>query len=143
MKHLVLLLVVSTTAIAAGAASAAASSEPIRTGFDKSITDPVAFVWAGTVSGDVSGGLTTKLTDLRVSGPIWHVRFDWIIAAGERSFLADLSGILNTETGQVIMNGTVAEGWLQGAQVHEEGQLIDPATLRFVGEIVILPGTSG
>jgi hypothetical protein len=27
--------------------------------------------------------------------------------------------------------------------VVEEGQLVDPATLRFVGEIVVMPGASG
>jgi opacity protein-like surface antigen len=142
MKHLVLLLVVATTALVAGAASATAANEPVRIGFDKSISDPAAFVWTGTVSGDVSGTLTTRLTGLEVSGPIWRVRFDWMIAAGERSFVADLSGILNTDTGQVVMNGTVVEGWLSGAQVHEEGQLVDPATLRFVGEIQLMPASS-
>jgi hypothetical protein len=38
--------------------------------------------------------------------------------------------------------GTVVEGWLSGAQVHEEGQLVDPATLRFVGEIEIMPASA-
>jgi hypothetical protein len=141
MKYLVLLLVVATTAIAAGATSAAASNEPIRLGFDKSISDPDAFIWTGTVSGDVSGALTTRLTGLSISGPIWRVRFEWIIDAGEHSFVADLSGILNTDTGQVVMDGTVVEGWLRGAQVHEEGQLVDPATLHFVGEILIMPAS--
>jgi len=142
MKHFVLLLVVATTALGAGAASAAASNEPVRIGFDKSISDRTAFVWTGIVSGDVSGTLTTRLTGLDVSGPIWHVRFDWIIDAGARSFVADLSGILNTDTGQVVMNGTVVQGWLSGAQVHEEGQLVDPATLRFAGEIQLMPASA-
>lgn len=143
MKHVVLVLVLATAALAAGAASAAASNEPVRLDFDKSIVDPAALVWVGVVSGNVSGGLTTRLTGLRVSGPIWRARFDWIIAAEERSFVAHRSGILNMDTGQVIMNGTVVEGWLSGAQVHEEGQRVDLATPRFVGEIVILPGISG
>lgn len=142
MKHLVLLLAVATTAMAAGAASASAANEPVRIGFDKSISDPTAFVWTGSVTGDVSGGLTTRLTGLRVAGPIWHVCFDWIIDAGAHSFVADLSGTLNTNTGRVVMNGTVVEGWLSGAQVHEEGQLVDPAKLRFVGEIQLMPASA-
>ena len=92
MKRLVLLLVVAATAITVTTAGSAASSEPVRLGVDKSISDPVGLVWTGSVSGDVSGGLTTRLTGLRVSGPIWHVRFDWIVSAGERSFVADLTG---------------------------------------------------
>ena len=142
MKRLVLLLVVAATAIAASATSATASNEPVRLGFDKSISNPVALVWTGSVSGDASGALTTRLTDLRISGPVWHVRFDWIIDAGAHSFVADLTGTLNTVTGQVVMNGTVVDGWLRGAQVHEEGQLVDPATLRFVGEIRIAPASA-
>jgi hypothetical protein len=141
MKRLVLLLVVAATAIAAAATSAAASKEPVRFDFDKSISDPVGLVWRGSVSGDASGELTTRLTDLRIAGPVWHVRFDWIIAAGTRSFVADLTGTLNTDTGQVVMNGVVVEGWLRGAQVHEEGQLVDATTLRFIGAIRVMPAS--
>jgi hypothetical protein len=140
MKHLVLILVVATTAVAASASSATASNEPVRIQFDKSISNPDAFTWTGTVSGDVSGGLTTQLTSLRVTGSVWHVTFDWIIDAGERSFVADLRGTLNTNTGRVVMNGTVVEGWLLGARVHEQGQLVDPETLRFVGQIRVMRG---
>jgi hypothetical protein len=45
-------------------------------------------------------------------------------------------------TGAVIMNGTVVDGFLQGAQVHEEGQLVDAATLRFEGTIQVMPATA-
>ena len=98
MKRLVLLLVIAALTIAGGAAAAVPSNEPVRLEFHKAISDPVGFVWTGSVSGDVSGGLTTRLTGLRVSGPVWHVRFDWIIDAGERSFVADLVGTLKTDT---------------------------------------------
>ena len=40
------------------------------------------------------------------------------------------------------MDGTVVGGWLSGAQVHEEGQLVDLATLRFTGEIRIAPASA-
>ena len=142
MKRFVLLLVVVATAITVTAAGSAASSEPVRLGFDKSISDPVGLVWTGSVSGDVTGGLTTRLTGLRVAGPVRHVRFDWIVNAGQRSFVADLTGTLNNDTGQVVMDGTVVQGWLRGAQVHEAGQLVDPATLRFVGAIRIMPASA-
>ena len=91
---------------------------------------------------DVGGDLTTELRDLRVTGPIWHVEFDWIVAGGDQSFTARLTGILNTNTGYVVMNGAVIEGWLEGARVHEEGQLIDPDTLRFQGAILLMPATA-
>ena len=61
---------------------------------------------------------------------------------GGESFTAHLSGVLNNVTGAVIMNGTVVDGFLQGAQVHEEGQLVDAATLRFEGTIQVMPATA-
>lgn len=101
-----------------------ATTAPILLAFHK--TSVAEGVWEGTVwRGNVSGDLRTELTALRVAGPIWHVRFNWIIDVSGLSLVADLSGILNTNTGKVVMNGTVASGDLAGAQVHEEGQLIE------------------
>jgi hypothetical protein len=128
-------------AAAAAAEARSAASAPVRLEFAKCILDP-AGVWTGEVSGDVAGDLRTELTELRVAGPIWHVRFNWIVFAGAQSFVADLSGILNTNTGRVVMNGRVAEGYLQGAQVHEEGQLVDAENSCFAGTIRIMPATA-
>jgi hypothetical protein len=41
------------------------------------------------------------------------------------------------------MNGTVVDGYLLGAQVHEEGRLLDPATLHFAGFLRLMPGSAG
>ena len=119
------------------------SMVPVRLNFDKSIADPDNFIWEGSVTGDVEGSLTTALLDLKETGPIWHVEFDWIIDADdpEESFTARLTGILNNNTGSVVMNGTVVDGWLEGARVHEEGQLVDPEILNFVGTIQVNPAT--
>jgi hypothetical protein len=130
------------SAAAVGAPAAAAENTPIRLNFDKSILDPAAGVWEGTTGGDVAGGLRTELRSLQVTGPIWHVTFDWIVTAGPQSFTARLWGVLNTATGAVVMNGTVIDGWLEGAQVYEAGQLVDAATLRFQGSIRLMPATA-
>jgi hypothetical protein len=124
----------------AASAQPAGDISPIRMEFDKQ--GGTGGIWNGTVSGDVNGNLTTQLLSARPAGPILHVTFAWIIDADENSFTAVLDGTLNTITGQVEMDGTVVEGWLVGARVHEEGQLVDPATGRFQGEIVILPATA-
>jgi hypothetical protein len=110
---------------------------PLELSFDK--TAVAEGFWQGTVDGDISGTLTTVLTDVQVNEEIWDVRFDWIIIAGDQSFVADLSGTLNNETGAVEMDGTVVLGYLLGAEVHEEGQLVDPATLQFTGSIQLTP----
>jgi hypothetical protein len=123
--------------------AAAPAAAPVNLTFDKAIVDPNG-IWQGQVSGDLEGELTTVLTGLEVSGPIWRVEFDWILDTGdEYSFTATLSGILNTDTGQVVMNGVVSDGYLLGAQVHEEGQLMDADTLQFEGLIRIMPASAG
>lgn len=137
-----LLLLAVGSVGAMGASTAAAESAPVRLSFDKSILDPAAGVWQGSTAGDVAGALRTELRGLQVTGPIWHVSFDWIVTAGPQSFTARLSGILNTATGTVVMNGTVIDGWLEGAQVHEAGRLVDPVTLRFQGSIRLMPATA-
>jgi hypothetical protein len=111
--------------------------------FSKSIVDP-AGIWQGAVGGDIEGELTTVLTALRVTGPIWHVEFDWIIDSEDDNydFTAHLTGVLNTKTGGVVMNGKVVEGYLLGAQVHEAGQLVNQETLAFEGSIRIMPATA-
>jgi hypothetical protein len=122
-------------------AAPASASAPVTMTFEKEAV--AAGEWKGTVAGDVNGDLTTFLTSCTgCSGQIWHVEFDWIIAAGAESFTAHLAGILNTRTGKVVMDGPVVAGFLQGAQVHEEGQLVDAATLRFEGSITVLPATA-
>lgn len=142
----ILLLAVVTAAIAAGVAAvssapAAASNQPFRLTFDKSAI--AEGVWQGTVGGDVSGSITTYLEGLRVTGSIWHVDFEFDITAGDSSFVTELSGILNTDTGAVVMDGTVVSGYLQGARVHEAAQLVDPDTFRFQGTIEVMPATTG
>lgn len=138
-----LFVVVFAVALIGGATqvATAASSDPVELSFDKTAVAPG--VWQGTVSGDIEGALTTQLLDLQVSGPVWRVVFDWIVEAGPSSFTARLDGVLNTRTGAVVMNGEVIDGFLLGARVHEEGQLVDPTTFRFVGYIQLMPATQG
>jgi hypothetical protein len=122
----------------------ARASSPVNLTFEKESVGERA--WAGTVSGDINGDLKSFLTACTgpnpCSGRIWHVEFDWVIDAGAESFTAHLSGVLNNVTGSVVMNGTVVEGFLEGAQVHEAGQLVNAETLGFEGTIRIMPATA-
>ncbi len=141
ISALVVLVLAGLLSVGLTHAAPASASAPLTLTFEKAAVGPG--VWQGTVSGDVDGSLTTVLTDCTgCSGDIWHVEFDWIITAGAESFTARLSGILNTQTGAVVMNGTVAEGFLQGAQVHEEGQLVNAASLGFEGTIRVMPSSA-
>lgn len=121
-------------------ASSPDETSPVQLQFDKQ--GGANGIWNGTVGGDIVGDLTTQLRSLEQAGPVLKVSFAWIVTAEGQSFRAVLDGTLNTLTGRVEMNGTVVEGWLIGAQVHEEGQLIDPSVGRFQGTIAIFPATA-
>ena len=143
MKKLtVLLLAIASLAVAGGAATAGTErSKPIVVTFEKHVVDPVNFVFQGTSGGKVKGALESRLVpgSLRIEGPIWHFAFDWIVDAKvrHRSFVARTEGTFDTTTGRVVMDGVVTDGWHEGAPVHEDGQLLDPATFTFAGELRI------
>lgn len=120
----------------------ARKSAPLNLTFAKSIAG--ANTWVGTVAGDIQGNLTTVLLNDPGQGSIWHVEFDWVVEADDPqySFTARLKGILNTKTGKVVMNGTIIQGWQVGAQVHEEGQMVNPDNLSFEGNIRIMPASA-
>jgi hypothetical protein len=106
-------------------------------------------VFTGTVSGDVSGTLKSTLLEgtVKGNGTINQVTFEWAIkddnlADGDQSFTAIASGTLNTQTGKVVMNGSVVSGYLQGAKFIEEGQLVDPNTLQFQGSMKLVVNTA-
>lgn len=138
---LILLSVMMSTLLFVGSA-AADNSAPLYLSFEKADPDG-NYIWNGAVSGDVSGDLETRLLSARQTERILHVEFDWIVDAGPQSFTARLKGILDLQTGSVTMNGTIIEGYLAGAQVHEEGQMVDAANSGFVGTIRITPATAG
>jgi hypothetical protein len=143
MRKLTLIALCVGALVAAAVPAANASNAPVQVTFDKHVTDPLAFVFEGTTGGDISGTLTSNLVSLNAStGPNLHITFDWNVSAGPKSFTARTDGIWNTKTGNVVMNGTVIDGYLLGAQVHEEGQLVNPATLEFVGTLRLMPATA-
>ena len=144
-RFTVLLLALTSIGVVAGASEAQAhrsKPKPIVVTFEKHVVDPVNFIFQGTTGGKVKGTLESRLVpgSLTVDGAIYHVTFDWIVSANakHKSFVARTPGTWDTATGRVVLDGKVTDGWHRGAPVHEEGQLIDPATLTFAGEIQIL-----
>ncbi len=142
-RMVLMLLVAVGLVVAVAPAIARAQSAPVYVTFQKHVVDPSALTFEGTTGGAVPGVLTSF-----ASGPVWtsgsvihFTSFDWVVSAGDESFTARTSGIFNTKTGAVIMNGKVVSGFLEGARVHEEGQLVDAATFSFEGVIQIMPAT--
>jgi len=122
----------------AGSATAAPQSAPLTWTFDKCAVGTGA--WQGTAHGPtgVAEPLQTQLTSSRQTDSVLQVEFDWHVGT---TYLAQLSGILNLKTGTVVMNGQVTEGQYAGSQVHEEGQLYDPANSCFAGTIRVMPAS--
>jgi hypothetical protein len=141
VRRLVVMLLVLAGMQAIATGPTLAASDPVRLTFDKAAV--AAGVWEGTVSGDIEGTLRTVLLALDETGPILQVTFDWTIGSGDRSFTARLDGVLNMQTGSVVMDGTVTQGYLLGARVHETGQLVDSAKSRFTGSITVFPASQG
>jgi hypothetical protein len=119
-------------------ATAVPDSAPLIWTFDKCAVGPG--VWHGTAHGPTGASepLETQLTSIRQTADVLHVDFNWYVGT---TYLAKLSGVLNLKTGAVVMNGQVAEGQYTGSQVHEEGQLYDPANSCFAGTISVMPAS--
>lgn len=90
------------------------------------------------------GTIEMQLTESYVTGNVQHftatVRLD--CGAG-RSLTAVLDGRFNFSTEKAVLNGTVVDGWLEGARVHEESQLVAYTPLTFVGTVTLMPASAG
>lgn len=126
-------VVASTLALAA-----AAAAQTLQLEFDKAAVGDT--VWTGRVSGDVEGTLTTVLIAADTSQAVWQVEFYWIVTADDpdRSFVARLTGTLDSASGAVAMSGSVVDGYREGARVEEAGELYDADRSAFEGTITIL-----
>jgi hypothetical protein len=119
-------------------ATVTAAQRPIVLGFEKAWAAPDYYV--GTVDG--GGTIEMWLSDKSVIGNTQHFDATVAVNASGGTFTAFVSGQINFSTGRVVLNGTVTSGWMAGARVQEESQLIDPATGSFTGTIQVMPASS-
>ena len=91
-------------------------------------TAPVLFNMAGVVSGDVGGGkYVGEVLNLDQSTPgITKIQALYHINGGTHQFTADLRVTQDDKKGTADIKGVVTEGWLKGAQVQGEYQVIAP-----------------
>jgi hypothetical protein len=128
-------------AIAAGSipASALASNAVTVIPFEKHAVGPGHYV--GTAGDD--GTIEMFVNDSSVTGDVQHFTATVLLSVPEGSLTAILDGRFNFTTGQVVLNGSVVEGWLEGARVHEESQLVGLDPLTFVGTVQLMQGSAG
>ena len=139
-----------------GAQTPASGGAPVEVTFTKWITAYPAM--AGVTSGDVPGTFAGAVLsrDPFDNGTIVQLEALYGVIADnpEHSFKAQIAGTLNNRTRKAVLNGTVVEGWLAGAQVQATFDVIVPATgtscvlgappnsTCFQGTIRVMPGSA-
>jgi hypothetical protein len=126
-----------------------ATSPPRRLalGYVKTESGLETFNWFGNVSGGINGDLETQVTGFFASGHILHIQTVWTVtnASGGKNFIANLDGTLDTNSGKLLLNGAIVNGYLVGARVHDEGVLTGFTGVGgtiFEGSLWIMPGSA-
>jgi hypothetical protein len=133
-----IVVALAVAALTVLAPTGSASNSPVLIPFEKHRVGPGHYV--GTACD--GGTIEMQVSNSSVTGNVQH--FDatiWATVPGH-SFTAVLRGTFDFSTGKTLLNGTVTEGWLAGAQAHEQGQLVDPDTLTFTGTLQLLPASA-
>ena len=146
MRKIIALLVLGLAALAATASGVSASSSSIVIPFEKHAIGPGHYV--GT-AGD-GGTIEMQVSDSRFTGGDPETSDHWVqhfkatlqLTVGGQSLTAALDGQFNFTTRQTVVNGVVLEGWLSGAQIHEEGQVVGFSPLTFVGTVTVMRGSA-
>jgi hypothetical protein len=116
---------------------ALAANAPIRISFEKHAVD--ADNYEGTTSD--GGSIHMLVSNRSVTGNMQH--FDvtiWTTVDGQ-PITAELTGTFNFSTAQTLLNGVVVDGWLEGARIHEQGNLVSLDPITFTGVISIMPAS--
>lgn len=134
-----LLLLGVLGALTVSTAAAPAASAPIAVTFEKVWQAPGYY--AGT-TGD-GGTIEMWVSNSAVTGSMQH--FDVTLRtslSGGRSFEAMLKGTFNFSTARTLLTGVVTDGWLAGAQIREQGSLVDDDPLTFGGTLWLMPASA-
>jgi opacity protein-like surface antigen len=146
VRKIIALSVLALAALAVAASSAPASSSSIVIPFEKHAVGPGHYV--GT-TGD-GGTIEMQVYDSSFTGGDPETSDHWIqhfkatlqLTVGGQSLTAALDGQFNFTTRQVVLNGVVLDGWLSGAQIHEESKVTGFSPLTFVGTVMLMPGSA-
>jgi len=141
------LLVFVVAALAVSVSGVSASNSSIVIPFEKHAVGPGHYV--GT-AGD-GGTIEMQVYDSRFTGGDPETSDHWVqhfnatlrLTVGGQSLTATLEGQFNFTTRQTVLDGVVLDGWLSGAQVHEEGKLTGFSPLTFVGTVRLMRGSAG
>ena len=88
-------------------------------------------VWEGPLLGARGGRVQLTLhqveSPLEAARPVWHARAHWTVDADspERSFTAELEGMVDWKSGATRLSGIVTSGLMKGAWVQQIGQSVN------------------
>jgi hypothetical protein len=123
------------------------NSAPVRLTFEKTLAGtgpaPYLFHFTGTFGGDFSGELWVGTVAREViSESVSYTVADYLFTAddGIHSFTARVEGIANHQTNKAVLNGTITAGWLEGAQVQDEFDILGGG--HFAGTFRIMPASA-
>jgi hypothetical protein len=138
MKRLLVLLAIAAAAVAVEVTSATAASANARVviTFEKHWVEP------GHYQGLTGDGCTLDvyMSDDSVTGNVQRFTATFeITSCADHDLTAVVAGIFDFTTGKTALNGTVTDGWLTGAQAHEQGQLVRVDPYTFVGTLQLMP----
>jgi hypothetical protein len=140
----------SAVATVTGAQGQADSGGNIEVTFTKWV-DPAFPLFKGVAGGDVPGDFAATVLERTPfdNGIIVDLRARYEVIADDpaRSFVAEIEGKSNAETSHAVLNGSVVEGWLTGARVHVEFDVIRPCPqfgkpACFAGILRVLAGSA-
>jgi hypothetical protein len=120
------------TAFAAGGAADNNASVTFTKWVPSAGTAPVLYNMEGVVSGDVGGGkyagevLSLTSTSTPTTPGITKIEALYHINGGAHQFTADLHITQDDNKGTAAIEGIVTDGWLKGAKVQGEYQVINP-----------------
>jgi hypothetical protein len=146
VRKIIALSALALAALSVTASSASASSSAIVIPFEKHAVGPGHYI--GT-AGD-GGTIEMQVYDSSFTGGdpatsdhwIQHFKATLQLTLGGQSLTASLDGQFNFTTRQTVLNGVVVDGWLSGAQVHEEGKVTSFSPLTFVGTVMLTRGSA-
>ncbi|HEX3053713.1 MAG TPA: hypothetical protein VHP83_23850 [Aggregatilineaceae bacterium] len=99
--------------------------------------------WMGSVDTDLDGSpdgnLAYHTTTARAEGKTVHMHGEYTVETDFYKFTADMSLELNQTTGSIRGSGLITDGWLDGARVHLEAELVPGGS---AGILRLMPGSA-
>lgn len=119
-----------SSVVAVAAFAPRSNSAQFQTVFAGVSPDGQGNVWEGHADGVVPGRVRLELRQvappIEAANPIWHVRGQWTLGAGDaQPVVADVEGVVDWKAGLIRVGGPIASGQMSGAWLAQEGRVVD------------------